>query len=95
MTSQEYENWRHPRPGPLTVDDTAEFTWSFGSHFLLQTNKGNFVWSDPEYGGDNTIKPFDGGYKEWCQDEHIDFGRSKGIHFIVSYCGSEVRILDV
>ena len=76
---------------PLTIDDIAEFTWDFGQNFLLETNRGLFVWSDPDYSGDNTIRRIN----------HIEeifpggtFGRSKGTHFIGEYCGSEVKIIN-
>lgn len=39
----------------LKTSDIAEFNWGFGKEWFLRTNKGNFIWSDPEYGGDNTI----------------------------------------
>jgi len=58
--------------------------------FFLQTDEGNFVWSDPEYNGDNTIVSFDGTYKDWCRKEEIPFGRDKGRHTIENYCGSDV-----
>lgn len=75
----------------LTVDMIAHFTWSFGHTFHLETEVGNFEWSDPDYGGDNTIKPC-GTLGEWCKKVGIDFGRDKGKHFIRDYCGPDVRI---
>jgi hypothetical protein len=76
----------------LTLDQIAEFTWGFNSHFLLKTAEGSFIWSDPDYCGDNTIVPFEGGYKEWLIFEGIPFGRDKGTHIIREYCGEEVKI---
>lgn len=74
----------------LLKSDVAEFTWDFGNQFLLETSKGNYVWSDPDYGGDNTIRPLKGTVKDFLQP----FGRCKGKHFIDDYCGSEVKIIE-
>jgi hypothetical protein len=78
----------------LKHEDVAEFTWSFGMLFLLETPNGNYEWDDPDYGGDNTIKPYHGTYENWIEENHIPFGRSKGEHVILDYCGPEVRILE-
>lgn len=79
----------------LTTGDIADFTWFWGNEFFLETNKGNFVWSDPDYtGGDNTIRPFKGSLQDYCRHCNVDYGRSKGKHFIGSYCGEDVKILD-
>ena len=77
----------------LTVNDCAEFSWSFSNRFLLETDNGNFVWNDPDYGGDNTITRFNGGIKEFCKSENIPYVRSKGQHRIGDYCGDEVKII--
>ena len=87
---------KHPVPvlGKLTLDDIGEFTWSFNRQFFIETSKGNFVWNDPDYDGDNTIKPFNGDYKKWCDPINIPFGRDKGTHTIRGYCGDQVVIKD-
>ena len=54
-------NWKKS----LTVEDVADFTWNWNDLFFLETAKGNFVWSDPEYGGDNTIRPYNGDLKKF------------------------------
>lgn len=79
----------------LTLDDVAEFTFNFINKFFMETDKGNFVWDCPDYpGGNNTIKPFDGSYKDWCRFEGIPYGRCKGKHTIRNYCGNEVQIFN-
>ena len=78
----------------LTANDTAEFLWSFHDKWLLITEyKGSFIWSDPEYGGDNTIKPFSGSIWNFCKTERIPYTRGKGTHVIGSYCGPDVKII--
>ena len=77
----------------INLDTVADFTWGFGCHFFLETEDGNFIWSDPEYQGDNTIKQFNGDYKEWCSKSNIPFGRDKGSHTIRGYCGENVKFL--
>jgi hypothetical protein len=78
----------------LTIDDVAEFTWGFGQKFFLETSKGNYIWSSPDYDGDNTITKFNGGYKDWLKKEKIPYGRDKGTHFISDYCGMYVEIKE-
>lgn len=78
----------------LTLDDMAEFTWAFGLHFFLEVGeKGNFVWSCPSYGGDNTIIPYAGSWENYQKEYNLEVGRDKGFHTIRDYCGENVKIL--
>lgn len=78
---------------PLTKDSFCCFVWGFSSEFLLRRYNlehmlpyGDwYIWSDPEYNGDNTIKLFKGNPTNFN-------GRSKGLHFIDNFCGPMVRI---
>ena len=66
----------------------GNFTWNFANKFFIETVEGNFVWSDPDYpGGDNSITPYAGDYKQWINGR---LGRNKGKHIIRSYCGDSV-----
>lgn len=76
----------------LTIDDNANFIWLWDDKFFLETNKGNFVWSDPNYNGDNTITPFPGSFKDYIKKENAPYGRCKGIKNIRNFCGSSVII---
>lgn len=53
----------------MTRDEVANligsFTWDFGNKFFIETEKGNFEWSDPDYGGDNTIRDMKCSYRKW------------------------------
>lgn len=80
MTRQEFLNM------------TGEFTWDFGMNFFIETRIGNFIWSDPDYNGDNSIKPYNGTCHEYFE-QCGHFGRSKGIHTIGGYCGNDVNIM--
>lgn len=62
------------------------FTWDFGNQFFIETIKGNFVWSDPEYGGSNLLYETKLTYKEWINFDSGGYGRDKGIHIIKDYC---------
>ncbi len=66
----------------LTLE--GDFTWDFGQYFFIETTEGNFIWSDPEYGGDNLITRYEGSYSDWAGD---GFGRDKGRHIIGEYIG--------
>lgn len=77
----------------LTLDTIGKFTWNFGQKFHIETDVGDFEWSDPAYNGDNTIKPTVS-YVKWMWKEHIPYGRDKGSHTIRSYCGEDVSIQE-
>jgi len=76
------------------LDDTADFAWSYGQTFFVETKcNGNFVWSDPDYDGDNTLTKFNGNYGDWIKQIGIPFARCKGKHVVKHYCGEEVKII--
>lgn len=65
----------------------GHFGWDFGQVFFIETEKGNFIWSDPEYGGDGSIRPYAGSLKSWLKSSNLPYVRDKGKHFIREYCG--------
>ncbi len=77
----------------ITLETVAEFLWCWDHIFFLETSEGNFIWSDPNYGGDNTIKPFNGTLNEYQEERDIGFVRQKGFHRIKEYCGEEVMFV--
>jgi hypothetical protein len=77
----------------LELTDVAMFSWNYGDEFFLETDKGNFVWSDPDYQGDNTIRPFEGNHSDWLNENGLEFSRDKGQHTIEGYCGKDVKII--
>ena len=72
------------------LNTVGDFTWSFHNTFFVETDLGNFVWSDPDYDGDNSFTYVDYEYKEWLKKEGIPYGRSKGKHVIRDYCGEDI-----
>jgi hypothetical protein len=77
----------------LDLNSEANFMWNFSKEFFLETPDGNYVWSDPNYGGDNTIRKFDGTLNHWLNQFHVPYVRCKGRHKIGDYCGQEVNII--
>jgi len=75
------------------LDMVGKFTWSFGHLFHIETKAGCFEWSDPDYDGDNTIRPC-GSYKNWVKKHGIPYGRAKGRHVIRGYCGENWILVD-
>jgi hypothetical protein len=71
----------------------GEFTWMWGMHFFVETPIGNFVWSDPDYNGDNSFKKYDGSYKDYCKQCSLPYGRDKGSHLISDYCGCNISVV--
>lgn len=73
---------------------SGDFTWNFNLYFFIELSIGSFVWSDPDYGGDNSFRKVDYSYKEWCRLSNIPYGRCKGKHRISDYCGRNIRVLN-
>lgn len=78
----------------INLDTEADFMWSFRDEFFLVTPDGNYIWSDPDYGGDNTIQRFHGTLADWCHKLRLLYVRGKGKHKIGNYCGKEVVIIQ-
>ena len=77
----------------LTINDYAEFTWLWSREFFLETEeKGNWIWSNPAYGGNNEIHPYNGSLTKYVKSIGIPYGRDKGTHTIGEYCGDQVII---
>ena len=78
----------------ISLDTVAEFSWNFSNEFFLETPDGNFIWSDPDYNGDNTIKPFNGTLLDYIKISNIPYVRGKGKHTILGYCGNDVQFVE-
>jgi hypothetical protein len=75
------------------LDEVGYFSWSFYQNFFVETPQGNFVWSSPDYCGDNTLRKFDGTHNDWVKTEGIYCSRDKGQHVIRDYCGKDVKVI--
>ena len=76
----------------INLDSIGKFTWGFGSKFLIQIEDRYYVWSDPNYNGDNTIRPYFENPSDFTSPGFC--GRDKGIHSIRRYCGNNVKFID-
>lgn len=70
----------------------AEFSWTFGEDFFVETPFGNFIWNNPDYGGDNSFRYFDGPLRKYVEQANIPFVRCKGKHLVLDYCGDDIFI---
>lgn len=75
------------------LNTVADFSWAWNDKFFLETPYGNYVWSDPDYNGDNTIRRFNGTRKMFLDEQKIPYVRDKGMHVIKDYCGPNVVIV--
>ena len=73
----------------------GSFTWFWCEVFFIETKEGNFIWSDPGYNGDNTIKPFNGSIFDFQKQYGYDYGRDKGEHQIYKKCGEDIIFVKV
>lgn len=86
-----------PEEEPINFEEMREkllssmgkFTWMFGWAFFIETPIGNFVWNSPSYGGDNTVRRFQGTYTEYSSGA---IGRDKGYHDVERYCGPDILL---
>lgn len=82
----------------LTLDTVCDFTWMWDDRFHLETEDGKaYIWSDPDYGGDNTIRPTfktQADYAKEFEGKSMAWGRDKGKHTIRDYCGEDVEIIE-
>lgn len=81
-------------PNQSVLNILGDFTWLWNSEFFIETAEGNYVWSDPDYAGDNTLRPVKQTLTEYLRERRIDYGRDKGKHFIGAYCGQDVKVLS-
>jgi len=69
------------------------FTWFWSHLFFVETEYGNFLWSDPDYNGDDSFTIYDGQYDDYCRRSgNTIFGRDKGKHIVEEYCGPDIWI---
>lgn len=78
----------------LTIYDKAIFIKISRNKSFLKTKFGNYIWSDPEYGGNNSIKKFKGSLQDAFATGLAKFSEHKGEYNINYYCGSDVDILE-
>ncbi len=69
----------------------GDIWWNEKNLYLIETNVDNFIWSDPDFGGDNTLRKFDGTMSDFMK-EHGTRGRDKGRHIIGSYVAKNVIV---
>lgn len=69
----------------------GEFTWNFGQQFFIETAQGNFIWSDPDYNGDNTIRKYHGTIHDFFPGDSYS---REGKHVIGKYCDPMFTLVD-
>ena len=69
------------------LDLIGDFSYCWGYHFFIETEQGNFTWSDPGYdGGTGEIQSYQGSLASYCKQLGVPFARCKGKHIIREYC---------
>lgn len=73
----------------------GRFTWMFNHEFFVETKDfGNFVFSDPEYDGDGTLRATKQSYDAFDESRgQARFGRDKGEHMIRAFTGEAVTVI--
>lgn len=79
----------------ITKETIGKFGWAWSHEFFVQTDYGNFIYSDPDYpNGNNTLQPYPHSLRKFCQDRGLACVRDKGCHPIEKFCGPNVKILE-
>ena len=50
------------------LDLTCRVYWDYHKRYFLENEEGNWVWQNPEFGGNNTLVPYPGSYVEFLQE---------------------------
>jgi hypothetical protein len=74
------------------LSTVGDFTWDFNQRFFVETSYGNFIWSDPDYNGDNSFVKTDLSINEFFSPY---FGSCKGRHVISEYCGFGIELKEI
>jgi len=77
-------------PANLSLGETeGNFYKASGPMWLVRTvTHGNYQWSNPDYGGDNTMEPTGMEIREWCNSQQVDTAKYMGKKIIGTYCGN-------
>ena len=81
-------------PLETLLNCVGEFSWAWNYKFFIETQYGNYVWYDPDYNGDNTIRRFNGGLEKFTKEEQVGFVRDKGRHVLKDYIGTDVTAVE-
>lgn len=77
----------------MLLDSVAHFTQRIDTdEFYVETDNGNFIFSDPQAGGSNTLKPCSFSYAQWTR-KYGKAIRDRGRHVIRNFCGNGVRVV--
>lgn len=66
------------------MPEFANFIWHWNFVWFLESDKGNFVWFDPAYDGDNSLFKTNLSHEEFCKIIGEDFGRDKGFRPMIN-----------
>jgi len=67
MTPDSPSKFPPTREDLLSEGVTCNFLWDFGSRYYIDLGPlGNWVWSDPVSGGNNTLSFYPGTYSAFC-----------------------------
>lgn len=59
------------------------------SEFYIMTEEGNYIYSDPLYGGDNTLKKTNVKLKDWREGRNV---RVKCQYVILDYIDADFKL---
>lgn len=67
---------------------TGEFRWCFKYGYFITTEKGNFIWKAPEFGGDNILIPYDSSFSNFKKEYGLSTFRWEGVLSLGHRCGN-------
>ena len=73
------------------LNTNGKFLWNHADKFFIETVLGNFIWSDPDMGGSNSLFPYGGTFLDWnAKANKNSLCRDKGTHVLKDFCGADV-----
>jgi hypothetical protein len=69
----------------------GDFTWTFGKDFIIEVAGNYFIWADPDYNGDNSVREVSAHEVRnfFAEPKSRFMGRCKGSHVVKEYIGTE------
>ena len=74
----------------INLNSVAAFYFNVQQDAILEIDGNYYIWSDPEFNGDHTIRSLNCSFEEYFKDDPAcDAGKWR----IIDYCGPDVKIL--
>ena len=78
----------------LVLQLSGTFHYGGTDSYFVQTVAGNFIWFDPEHGGNNTMVKVEYDLQSWLAENHLDASCQTFNRLIKTQCGIEFTVIS-